>query len=100
MGVDHPSAEIIHELPHRLDMFGGHVEQFGCFVQGIFEAAEPFLAGGFVDDEWEVAGSHHWWAVALLEEVRAAEEEDEHGGVLFGGDFAVFFALGEHVGDG
>lgn len=98
-GVDHPAAEIIHEFPYGLDMFGGHREKLWSFVEGFSEAAEPFLAGGFVDDKGEVAGSHHGRAVALLEEVRASEEEDEHGGVFFGGLDSVFLTLGEHFGD-
>ncbi len=72
----------------------------GGFVEGFSVAAEPFLSGGFVDDEGEVAGSHHWAAVGFLVEVWASEEEGEHRGALVGGAHEILLALGEHLGDG
>lgn len=81
-------------------MLGGHGVFLRGFIEGFSVAAEPFLAGGFVDDEREVAGSHHWLAVGFLVEVRASEEEGEHRGALIGGSHQVLLAFREHVLDG
>ena len=99
LGVDHPGGKVGDESPDGFDMFGGHTELFYGFVERGAVAAEPFLAGGFGDDEWDVAGAHHGLPVALLVEVWAAEEEGEHGGAFVGGTHEVLLGLWEHVGD-